>query len=364
MNHNSNLIQQAGEAVKAGDRRRAQALLLQAVRQDARDYRAWLGLSRIAASPATSLEYARRADRLQPGDPLTQKVLAWAAKRASSTAPPVAQPVDPVPTETAETTPEPAGRQTAVIWAGIVFLLVILVGIGGLAAWNRWARQKATTTAAIAVAEPGADNAVQARALPQTEIKAAAAVAIAATPTPTQLAIQPKHIEAGKEGEPRPTWTLTPTPTHTPVPSPTPIPTFVSSNNQQPVGRPFGVGANERWIDVNLSAQSLTAYEGNTAVFNALISSGLASYPTVTGQFRIWLRYESQTMDGTRLGYDYYLTGVPYVMYFYEDYALHGTYWHSNFGTPMSHGCVNMETGDAGWLYSWSTIGTVVNVHY
>jgi lipoprotein-anchoring transpeptidase ErfK/SrfK len=53
------------------------------------------------------------------------------------------------------------------------------------------------------------------------------------------------------------------------------------------------------------------------------------------------------------------------VMYFYKDYGLHGTYWHSNFGTPMSHGCINFTIADAGWLFNnWVTFGTVVNIHY
>jgi lipoprotein-anchoring transpeptidase ErfK/SrfK len=69
-------------------------------------------------------------------------------------------------------------------------------------------------------------------------------------------------------------------------------------------------------------------------------------------------------MDGRRLGFNYVLSNVPYVMYFYGDYAIHGTYWHNNFGTPMSHGCVNMTTADARWLYNWSSYGTLVNVHY
>ncbi|NIO43122.1 MAG: L,D-transpeptidase family protein, partial [Burkholderiales bacterium] len=64
------------------------------------------------------------------------------------------------------------------------------------------------------------------------------------------------------------------------------------------------------------------------------------------------------------LGFNYVLPNVPYVMYFYKDYAIHGTYWHNNFGTPMSHGCVNMSTADARWLYNWSSYGTLVNVHY
>lgn len=120
----------------------------------------------------------------------------------------------------------------------------------------------------------------------------------------------------------------------------------------------------ERWIDVNLSTQRLVAYEGTRPVYSTAISSGLPAFPTVTGLFEVYLRYQSQTMNGYRLGYDYYLPGVPYVMYFYRDYAIHGTYWHNNFGTPMSHGCVNTPTPDAQWLYNWSSYGTPVNVHY
>lgn len=119
-----------------------------------------------------------------------------------------------------------------------------------------------------------------------------------------------------------------------------------------------------RWIDVNLSTQTLTAYEGDVPVMVTAVSTGTYLYPTVTGQFSIYLRHQSQTMNGYLLGYDYYLPDVPYVMYFYRGFALHGTYWHNNFGVPMSHGCVNMPTDKAQWLYNWSDYGTLVNVHY
>ncbi len=125
---------------------------------------------------------------------------------------------------------------------------------------------------------------------------------------------------------------------------------------------PYSYG--ERWIDVNLTTQRMTAYEERQPVYSTAISSGLWPHITVTGLFKIYLRYQSQTMNGYRLGYDYYLTNVPYVMYFYRDYAIHGTYWHNNFGNPMSHGCVNTPTPDAQWLYNWSDYGTPVNVHY
>jgi hypothetical protein len=118
--------------------------------------------------------------------------------------------------------------------------------------------------------------------------------------------------------------------------------------------------ANEgRWIDVDLGDQLLTAYDGSNPVMTLLVSTGTASHPTVTGQFRIWTKLESTRMRGP--GYD--LKDVPYTMYFYEGYGLHGAYWHNNFGTPMSHGCVNLSPSEAGWLFSFASVGTLVNVH-
>ena len=152
-------------------------------------------------------------------------------------------------------------------------------------------------------------------------------------------------------------------PTNSPTPTPSPVPTFVSDDSYSSLLQPESIGDGEKWIDINLSSQTLVAFEGNAPVFQSLISSGTAEHPTVTGQFRIWLRFPSQDMNGRRLGYDYFLKDVPYVQYFYQDYALHGTYWHNNFGTPMSHGCVNLPTPAANWLFDWATNGTLVNVH-
>lgn len=123
---------------------------------------------------------------------------------------------------------------------------------------------------------------------------------------------------------------------------------------------PVAGSSGERWIDVNLSAQTLTAYQGNTPVFSALISGGLAGTPTVVGRFKIYTKLTSTRMTGP--GYD--LPNVPYTMYFYRGYAIHGTYWHNNFGTPMSHGCVNMRTQDAAWVFNWASIGTAVVTHW
>ena len=109
---------------------------------------------------------------------------------------------------------------------------------------------------------------------------------------------------------------------------------------------------------VVLSQQRLYAYDGDQMVRTTLISSGISIHPTVLGTFYIYARYASARMVGP--GYD--LPNVPYVMYFYQGYGLHGTYWHHNFGTPMSHGCVNMPTDEAEWAFNWSTYGTPVIV--
>ena len=119
-------------------------------------------------------------------------------------------------------------------------------------------------------------------------------------------------------------------------------------------------GGKGRWIDVNLSKQRLTAYQGNTPVFSALVSTGLPRTPTVVGRFKIYTKLTSTRMRGP--GYD--LPNVPYTMYFYKGYGIHGTYWHHNFGHPMSHGCVNLRTSDAAWLFNWASIGTPVVTHY
>ena len=126
------------------------------------------------------------------------------------------------------------------------------------------------------------------------------------------------------------------------------------------------VPGGEKWIDVNLSTQTLRAYEGNQAVYTARVSSGVAWYPTPAGTFRIQRKYRYDDMTGgsRARGDYYYLPNVPYCMYYYAGYALHGTFWHNNFGTPMSHGCTNLSIPDAAWLFNWAPLGTKVVNHY
>lgn len=116
---------------------------------------------------------------------------------------------------------------------------------------------------------------------------------------------------------------------------------------------------NERWIDVNLSLQRLYAYEGDRLVRTIVVSTGTSRTPTVTGKYRIYVKFPKADMRGP----GYHWRDVPYVMYFHRGYGLHGTYWHNNFGRPMSAGCVNLSVDDAAWLFNFASVGTLVNVH-
>ncbi|MBI3164651.1 MAG: L,D-transpeptidase family protein [Chloroflexi bacterium] len=139
----------------------------------------------------------------------------------------------------------------------------------------------------------------------------------------------------------------------------TPTPEYVEPT-VAPYVPPAVSNGGARWIDVDLSQQRVYAYEGDTLMNSFLVSTGTWQTPTVTGEFKIWIKVRSQAMSGP----GYYLPDVPYVMYFYKDYGLHGTYWHNNFGTPMSHGCINLTIPDSEWLYNFASVGTLVNVHY
>ena len=115
-----------------------------------------------------------------------------------------------------------------------------------------------------------------------------------------------------------------------------------------------------KWIEVVLSNQTALAWQGNTLVRRMVVSTGLPGTPTVVGRFQVYAKYVSAPMSGP----GYYLPAVPHTMYFYAGYALHGAYWHNNFGHPMSHGCVNLSLPDAAWLFSWTPMGTTVVVRW
>lgn len=219
-------------------------------------------------------------------------------------------------------------RPSALLIATAVLSLMVIVAVGAVWAfsWKTLASTAATTT------------------LPPT-----ATAPSSSTPIPT-VTTKPSPI---------PTWT----PTFTPRPTRphTPIPT-TASRVESPVTPTVTLPSKfyyGRWIDVDLTYQTLTAYQGDQVARTTLVSTGLAGTPTPVGLFHIQTRMRYDDMSGP----GYYLPDVPYVMYFYKGYGIHGTYWHSNFGHPMSHGCINLPTEEAKWLYYWVAVGTPVNIH-
>ena len=131
----------------------------------------------------------------------------------------------------------------------------------------------------------------------------------------------------------------------------------------------FGPGPQQgAWkeIVVSISAQAMWAYENGELVQSSYVSTGTADVPeTVTpiGNWSILSKFDVQDMEGTISDEYYFVEDVPNVMYFDNlGNALHGTYWHSNFGAPMSHGCVNLPLDVAAWMYQWAPIGTAVTV--
>jgi lipoprotein-anchoring transpeptidase ErfK/SrfK len=115
----------------------------------------------------------------------------------------------------------------------------------------------------------------------------------------------------------------------------------------------------QRWIEIDLTRQRLIAWEGDTSVYAVTISTGKEGYETPTGTYAIQTKHEVTRMQGD----DYDVPDVPFTMYYDGGYAIHGAYWHNNFGTPVSHGCTNVALDHAEWLFKWAEVGTPVIVH-
>jgi hypothetical protein len=124
----------------------------------------------------------------------------------------------------------------------------------------------------------------------------------------------------------------------------------------QPAPPPPLLDAGERWIDVDVDNQILVAYEGDLAVYATLVSSGATTTPTETGVYRVWLKESEADMKGLNGEDPYSVATVPWTEFFSPEngLALHTAYWHDQFGTRRSHGCVNLAPRDARWLYFWS----------
>jgi len=356
----------------------------------------WLILAAVA-SPGESLDYIRKALALNPDSPRAKKGMEWALQRLGET--PKSK-VSPQNENQAEVKPEAQQSKDKEKSAGKKnpkkrsVLLPVLLGLMGFAvlAFAAWSAVTSPALASILslasapaqpverqpfaqvdIAKPSVANTpVALQPVEQAVIPTATALPTATATTKAEVVIVPPTDVPTLEASAIPTNTsvveaATSTPEATSVPgvlvaeivADTPTPEFAATAVVADI--PLGVGnGGEHWIDVDLSQQRVYAYEGDVVVNSFVVSTGTWQTPTVTGSYKIWIKLRSTTMSGP----GYYLTDVPYTMYFYKGYGLHGTYWHNNFGTPMSHGCVNLATPDAEWLYNFSSVGTVVNVHY
>jgi hypothetical protein len=116
--------------------------------------------------------------------------------------------------------------------------------------------------------------------------------------------------------------------------------------------RPASIPDTAKWIHVDLTSQTLVAYRGDSPVFATLVTTGREGYETPTGLYRIREKHKTTTMRGEDpVDGPYEVSEVPWTMYYSGSYALHGAYWHDDFGKTRSHGCTNLAPTDARWLF-------------
>ncbi len=380
-------VRNAREALRANRRSDARKWAEHAARLAPQMEDPWLILAAIA-SPQASLQFIQTALKINPNSARARRGMEWAMQRLreepSEAAPTQESPIHRLPPAaaqpTAEQAPAPKGAPQR---RGRSFVPLLLVGIGllvciaagasalmspvvasliqqtqptQLPSWSLAYIPKPTYTAESPLADLLQPTVVIDNS-PTPALEATATDAAAPTGQPTDASLG----QATDAPTDQPTQEL---PTAEPTWSVTLDLTFVDSTATPEGAAPSAPGytpnGGEHWIDVNLSQQTLYAYEGNNVVNSFLVSTGTWLHPTVTGKFHIYIKLRYTDMTGP----DYYLPNVPYTMYFYQSYGLHGTYWHHNFGHPMSHGCVNLSIPDSAWLYNFASVGTLVNVHY
>lgn len=377
-------IAKAREALQRGDKQSARQLGKRAARIAPEMEDAWLVLTASEPNPQQAVTYARQALKLNPDSIRARRALEWALGWIKQTT------ARDALAEQSTTLSLSVGEKSTVarfpqrlyqrrdpakINSRNRLYLALLFGVGCLtlgfvalftlipkdlalaSIMNNITAPVSTQEnlwASVDIAKPTITPIDVSAFAPQLEDASAIAPSDAPTSVSTDLPTL-AAIEAS---------TVTPAATETPG---TFVMEIVSDNSMSQSDSPVeaqaqypAAGNGERWIDVNLSEQRVYAYEGDVIVNSFLVSTGVAATPTVTGEYKIYVKVRIQDMSGP----GYYLKDVPWVMFFYEEYGFHGTYWHNNFGTPMSRGCVNLTVDDAAWLFSWASVGTVVNVHY
>lgn len=332
-------FKEARAALKQGKPTLARRLAKQVVSLAPEQEAPWLLLA-ATAGPRASIGYLKQALVINPSSRRAKQGLRWAKKRLQQS---------PDPKVSSSVRINHSG--SLVLPQVNSYLLLAAAALTLIFALFVWLRPPSVDQSLKVVSAAALH---QANALFATQTS---------SPTPTPIA----SATATTSPTVTPTETNTPisTPTATPVtPTNTPVatngPEAKEAQKKFKAEMPTFVDGDEHWIDINLSTQTLTAFKGNQVMGNFTVSTGRGATPTVVGEFRIWVKVRIQAMSGP----GYYLPNVPYVIYFYEDYGIHGTYWHNNFGTPMSAGCVNMTIDDSNWMYQFASVGTLVKVHF
>ncbi len=404
-NHVSNLLRLGILAADMGRRADARACFAAVLDMDPNNEQALLWQAGLTDDPRESLVYLARVLTINPRNKYAKAGIRWARKRMTrfeQAGRRVQGP--PRPVDLTSPAVRDRGREavkahrarrliSSIGWATLLCALAFLVG--GLLALVGGDDRQSVRAVFLPTTVPTATFMATLRPTFTAPATDTPTPTLTHTPTPTDTPVPTNTPTPTETLRPTPTPTVSPTdtptftppPTDTPSPQPTATPTIVATEPPTPTPTPTPppptltptltpVAASDKWIDINLSSQSLSAYEGDVPVYWALASTGTSWTPTITGRYHIYLKVRSQAMSGP----GYYLPNVPYVMFFYKAYSLHGTYWHNNFGQPMSHGCVNLRTEDARWLYEWSgpvvpagknsvrasdeNPGTLVVVHY
>jgi lipoprotein-anchoring transpeptidase ErfK/SrfK len=395
MNDNFSQAQQAiryaYDALRVGDNKVARRWAGQAAKLAPQLEEPWLILASVS-EPDASIRYLEEALRINPDSPRAIKGMAWAQKRLGKAE------VDGVKPVNGERRKRPA-RKGSRAKTRRKFILPALLIIGGclvvlLAGWTAFTNPAIASMLRAGVPTqvvhpdvwaqvPIAKPTRTAEPVPEV-VMAEATATLPPSPMPTVTSAPPTQAPTEVVTDlptQVPTDIATDLPTGTPIENPTQAPANTSTpeagatpgqlvmeiieNAPAPTQKPASSSSSSsnggvRWVEVNLSEQMVYAWQGDTLMNSFLASTGTWAYPTVTGTFKIWNKTPIQAMSGP----GYYLPNVPWVMYFYKDYGFHGTYWHNNFGTPMSHGCVNLTIPAAEWLYNFGYVGMTVKVHY
>jgi lipoprotein-anchoring transpeptidase ErfK/SrfK len=364
------LLKKAQQTLRSGDKLTARRYAEEALRLAPEWEEPWLVMASLA-TPRASVAYLEQALKINPSSERARMGMAWASKRLAQQKiaeqerksqqleeqkkPEIGTPITGrlIPAEVPPAGYNREDTTKALVSTRFPFPIIILAILCIALAFVAWSGGVSPAMAFI----NGNTDLQDAQTPTLAGLAELEKATYTYTPTNTSTAT--------------PTFTSTPTatntasPTDTPTATETPLPTETSipwptSTPEAVYNPPNAPSGGEHWVDVDLTNQMVYAYEGNTLMNSFLVSTGTWEHPTVTGQYRVYLKFRYADMAGP----GYYLPNVPFTMYFYKGYALHGTYWHSNFGTPMSHGCVNLSIPDAEWLYYFSPMGMLVNVHY